>query len=272
LVLRFLRLTTTEGIAFVRLNMKNDSPTFQTTFYITESSAYRNKVLYFRQDDWATLCRPLIDRLASGTFKRIPDVNPSLLLSWNLPTYFGIQSEAIELLRQRKLGFSLVRLLPKDTGVRPIVNLRRRPTPKVRVSNARMAFGWTSSGLLCCWKVHQPDSSGRLWYPQLWKGTDSDFNSPQTDWLNRSINHLYLGHLYSAPMTFTRRLRRSKPPCLVITTEPCMCQGRYMGNNWLCPYSPRLYFVKVDVQACFDSIDQTKLLHILRDLISEVCG
>jgi telomerase reverse transcriptase len=34
------------------------------------------------------------------------------------------------LLRQRRLGFSFVRLLPKDTGVRPIVNLRRRPRVK----------------------------------------------------------------------------------------------------------------------------------------------
>lgn len=34
---------------------------------------------------------------------------------------------------------------------------------------------------------------------------------------------------------------------------------------------PKLYFVKVDVQACFDTIEQTKLLSILRDMISEVC-
>lgn len=33
---------------------------------------------------------------------------------------------------------------------------------------------------------------------------------------------------------------------------------------------PKLYFVKVDVQACFDTIEQTKLLEILRELISEV--
>lgn len=37
-----------------------------------------------------------------------------------------IQEEAAAILRQRKLGFSFVRLLPKETGVRPIVNLRRR--------------------------------------------------------------------------------------------------------------------------------------------------
>ena len=38
-----------------------------------------------------------------------------------------------------------------------------------------------------------------------------------------------------------------------------------------CLGRPKLYFVKVDVQACFDTIEQTKLLGILRDLLSEVC-
>ncbi|KAI0264409.1 hypothetical protein BC834DRAFT_261936 [Gloeopeniophorella convolvens] len=32
---------------------------------------------------------------------------------------------------------------------------------------------------------------------------------------------------------------------------------------------PKLYFVKADVQACFDTIEQSKLLQILRDVISE---
>jgi hypothetical protein len=44
-----------------------------------------------------------------------------------------LQHEAEEMLRQRQLGFSFIRLLPKETGVRPIVNLRRRTNPKVRV-------------------------------------------------------------------------------------------------------------------------------------------
>ena len=33
---------------------------------------------------------------------------------------------------------------------------------------------------------------------------------------------------------------------------------------------PKLYFVKVDVQACFDTIEQSKLLEIIKDAISEV--
>jgi len=40
--------------------------------------------------------------------------------------------------------------------------------------------------------------------------------------------------------------------------------------NGLLSLRPRLYFVKADVQACFDTIEQAKLLGILRELISEV--
>ena len=31
-------------------------------------------MLYFRQDDWRTLCAPLIERLTSGTFEKISEV------------------------------------------------------------------------------------------------------------------------------------------------------------------------------------------------------
>lgn len=46
----------------------------QTTFYITESSAFKNQVLYFRQDDWQTLCAPLVERLTATTFERMSEV------------------------------------------------------------------------------------------------------------------------------------------------------------------------------------------------------
>jgi hypothetical protein len=35
-------------------------------------------------------------------------------------------------------------------------------------------------------------------------------------------------------------------------------------------FSSKLYFVKVDVKACFDTIDQRKLLEILKKLVMEV--
>jgi telomerase reverse transcriptase len=83
-------------------------PLLRSTFCATESAAFRNRVLFFRHADWAALTAPLVARLAAGTFARVPPAH------------------ARELLRQRALGFSFVRLLPKETGVRPIVNLRRK--------------------------------------------------------------------------------------------------------------------------------------------------
>ena len=97
----------------------------QTTFYITESSAFKNKVLYFRQDDWDVLCAPLIERLTSVTFSKLEEVLSYPMFTCRMFTS-AFKYEAEELLRQRKLGFSFVRLLPKGTGVRPIVNLRRK--------------------------------------------------------------------------------------------------------------------------------------------------
>ena len=71
------------------------------------------------------LCAPLIERLTSVTFSKLEEVLPYPMLTSRIFTS-ALKYEAEELLRQRKLGFSFVRLLPKDTGVRPIVNLRRK--------------------------------------------------------------------------------------------------------------------------------------------------
>jgi len=50
------------------------------------------------------------------------------------------QEEAENMLRHRKLGFSFVRLLPKETGVRPIVNLSKKNAVSVLP-----VFLWSSS-------------------------------------------------------------------------------------------------------------------------------
>lgn len=92
---------------------------------MTESTR-RHHVVYFRQDDWKTLCAPLIEHLAEQTFKKISDVRV-FFTSHSLYPHHLDQRDAKEILSQRKLGYSFVRLLPKEAGVRPIVNLRRAP-------------------------------------------------------------------------------------------------------------------------------------------------
>jgi len=51
-------------------------------------------------------------------------ISVAVLSSMNVLTF--PQVDALAILRQRDLGFAFVRLLPKETGVRPIVNLRRK--------------------------------------------------------------------------------------------------------------------------------------------------
>ncbi|EIN09703.1 hypothetical protein PUNSTDRAFT_20563, partial [Punctularia strigosozonata HHB-11173 SS5] len=166
----------------------------KTTFHVTDSSVFRNKVLYFRHDDWETLSKPLVDRLTSSTFQRLD------------------RHDAEQLLRQRRLGFSFVRLLPKETGVRPIVNLRRRqPAGPVR----------NFPSLLTNIQVNKPDLLGA-----------SVFGS----------NDIY------------PRLKAYKARLL---------------ENSAAGKLPQLYFVKVDVQACFDTIEQGRLLSILKHIVTE---
>lgn len=47
-------------------------------------------------------------------------------------------------------------------------------------------------------------------------------------------------------------------------------RSSHISSVILTIHRPKLYFVKVDVRACFDTIEQTKLLEILREVISEV--
>ncbi|KAF5382158.1 hypothetical protein D9615_004408 [Tricholomella constricta] len=181
------------------------SSLLKTNFYITETSAFRNRVLYFRHDDWKAMCAPLIERLATSTFMKMTE------------------EEANEVLRQRRLGFSFVRLLPKETGVRPIVNLRRRKPIQTLGHTSEQSINQILQAafhILSYEKQRYPHRLGA-----------SVFSSD---------------NVYSKLKDFKSRLPRQ-------------------SNGKL----PPLYFVKVDVQACFDTIEQTKLLDILRELISE---
>ncbi|THV07327.1 hypothetical protein K435DRAFT_605904, partial [Dendrothele bispora CBS 962.96] len=180
-------------------------PLLRTTFYITESAAFRYQILYFRMDDWQILCAPLLDRLTTETFQKIPN------------------TEAEEILRQRKLGFSFVRLLPKETGVRPIVNLKRKQ--KVQFFS-------------------QEDGTS---INQILQAALDILNYEKT---NQS--HL-LGASVFGPSDVYTKLKNLKTNL-----------RRSSGGTL-----PKLYFVKVDVRACFDTIEQNKLLDILSRLISE---
>src|SRR5437868_11525504 len=62
-------------LSLLQVSKVVDSPSIcslsKTTFYVTDSAAFRKKMLYFRHDDWKTLCDPLLAALTENTFQRM---------------------------------------------------------------------------------------------------------------------------------------------------------------------------------------------------------
>ena len=95
-------------------------PLIRSNFHVTESNTHQNRLFYFRHDVWRTLTEP-----AMADFK--------LSMCEEIKTI-----KAKKLLDARALGFSQIRLLPKNNGARPITNLRRRVT---KLQNGKVSLG-----------------------------------------------------------------------------------------------------------------------------------
>ncbi|RKF53490.1 Telomerase reverse transcriptase [Golovinomyces cichoracearum] len=83
-------------------------PLIQSNFYATESNSHRYCIFYFRHDVWQSVTQTALWSLKSKLFEKLE------------------LKKAKRLLESRALGFSQLRVLPKETGVRPIMNLRKR--------------------------------------------------------------------------------------------------------------------------------------------------
>ncbi|MCJ1405445.1 hypothetical protein MMC11_008673 [Xylographa trunciseda] len=95
-------------------------PLIRANFHVTESNAHGNKVFFFRHDLWRACTEPSLSTIKLTMFEEIRT------------------AKARRLLDARTLGFSQIRLLPKATGLRPIMNLRRRVT---KLQNGKAVLG-----------------------------------------------------------------------------------------------------------------------------------
>ena len=102
-------------------------PLISNNFYVTESSTFRNRLLYFRHDVWQKLSEPALDSLRTSMFEEVE------------------QSKARKTLSNMSIGTGRVRLLPKESGLRPIINLKRRVLSK---RNGRLVLGKSVNKIL----------------------------------------------------------------------------------------------------------------------------
>ena len=180
-------------------------PLIRSNFHVTQSSAHGNKLFFFRHDLWKVFTEPAITSIKLSMFAEIP-----------------IQ-KAKRLLDTRALGFSQIRLLPKASGLRPIMNLRRRVT---KLHGGKVVLGRSINSVMA-------PVFNMLSYEK----------SAQPDRLRSAL--FSVGDIYPRLKAFRNQLESS--------------------NRW----NKKLHFVKVDVQSCFDTMPQRRVVKLMEQLCSE---
>ena len=131
-------------------------PLVRCNFYVTDSSSHRNRLFYFRQDVWQAMTEPAKEDLKQRMLEPME------------------QEHANAVLDGRVLGYSQLRFIPKDKGMRPVANLRRR-MPVVRngmkllgksinstITPAFSVLNYERVSFVACWKVNVSDADGCL--------------------------------------------------------------------------------------------------------------
>ncbi|KAJ3218957.1 hypothetical protein HDU67_003321 [Dinochytrium kinnereticum] len=191
-------------------------PLLRTNFYVTESGTNKNKVFYFRHDDWVILTAPTVHKLGSSIFTPLTKIT------------------AKDIIANRKLAFSHLRLLPKERGARPITNLRRRIS-----------------------KEGGPTIHNRL-VKRLINGKRNDFAV--------SINSMLQNSFQILTYEYKKDDFARGSSVLGISDIYSKLKSFKMRVN---PSSDGFYFVKVDVVQCFDKINQDILLNVLKGVLLE---
>lgn len=140
------------------------------------------------------------------------------------------RDKARRILARRSLGYSPLRLLPKAAGARPIINLRRR----VMKTSAGSFQGRK--------KAFLGPSINSLVTPVFNMLSYEKTRRPEL--LGSSMHSV--GDMYPRLKAFKERMMR-----------------RSEGGQ------PQLYFVKLDIHSCFDTIPQHRLLALIEKVVSE---
>ncbi|EKV10805.1 Telomerase reverse transcriptase, putative [Penicillium digitatum PHI26] len=191
-------------------------PLIRSHFYVTESQTHRNRLFYFRHDLWQQLTHKPFGELKATMFEELEPVRAQRVLA------------------QRTLGFGALRLLPKSTGLRPILNLRKR------------ALKQSTWGKRRTYLAASINTSVTPIYNML---TYECQQAPAK--LGSSM--LSIGDMHRRLKTYKEQLSKSLPS----------------GTKYSQSKLPPMYFVKLDIKACFDTIPQKRLLDLIEELVSE---
>ncbi|KAJ5166723.1 uncharacterized protein N7482_005504 [Penicillium canariense] len=138
------------------------------------------------------------------------------------------------MLAKRSLGLGALRLLPKSAGLRPILNLKKRVLMKSQWGGNKSYLGASVNSNLA--PIHNVLTYERERCPSR---------------MGSAL--MSMGDMHPRLKVFKTQLSQRAP----------LLRGQNPGQQ------PPLFFVKLDIQACFDTIPQKRLLHLIEELVSE---
>ena len=215
-------------------------PLLRTSFYITEAEFSGRQVLYYRKPVWSIFRSLSMKKLLNDQYVELTE------------------QETIGRLGQQEMGLCRLRLLPKETGVRPIamlskaVHLRLRTSTNNSIDDPQLEECIESAGA--------PARKRPMIDPLLLHAAVPSFLSTNRMLENacsvlrfeysrrRELSGAGLDGLHYFYPTYRRFLERR----------------RTLGQN-----RTPIFFASVDVDRCYDNINQDHMIDVLRRVLSE---
>ncbi|KAL7749669.1 Telomerase reverse transcriptase [Sorochytrium milnesiophthora] len=199
-------------------------PVIQTSFYVTEAGSHRKMIFYYRHDVWRRIVRQQALSMSSSRYRALKPA----------------REELGELCNRKKMGISAARLVPKESGMRVIVNSSKRTLAPFRPTSSSSFSKATVSGA--------GSKYGRAYNTQP---VNMQLQSAHAAlWFERSRNPDLVKSCVVSDMEMMRKFRRFKQ---LLDASP----------------SKKVYCVKVDIRAAFDSLDQRQLVKLIEKVIKE---
>ena len=211
-------------------------PLLHSCFHVTETEFTGKRLMYYRKPVWVHFRSLAMKKLLTSQYK---EISPA---------------EAAERLKHQKMGFSQLRLLPKETGVRPIAQLSKPMGICFDTDVTSEAEGEDDA--------EEKRASKRQRRGDSIQRKSARIKLPSTNAMLKEAFAI-LRHEYE------------RDNSLVGSGLDGLHQfySRYL--NFIEKVNPRsnenvqLFFGSVDIRHCFDSIDQQKMLSILDDILSQ---
>lgn len=195
-------------------------PLLSAYFYVTENEGKKYEVFYYPKPAWTNLIQDAISKLKEHNYRRLD------------------LSFLRRITCRRSFGFSKVRFLPKEKGIRPLVNLSAPskiwfPVKKVPlntkklISTKKMAIHFKSVNSVLQ-DLHAIFTRVKREHPEYLGSSVFDYND-----------------VYSILRPFLSKFKNDSVEI------------------------PKFYVVASDVLKAFDSVDQDRLLNILSDILQE---